>query len=93
MKLPINYETATPKQRKAARDEYIRLQRGYCYHCGALLTGKPDPQVREYRVTESLFPVGFFNWPVHLHHNHKTGMTIGAVHNYCNAVLWEYFQE
>lgn len=22
--------------------------------------------------------------------DHKTGMTEGAVHNYCNAVMWQY---
>jgi len=27
---------------------------------------------------------------MHLHHNHETDMTEGAVHAYCNAVLWQY---
>jgi hypothetical protein len=30
---------------------------------------------------------------VHLHHSHETGMTIGAVHARCNAVLWQYHGE
>ena len=34
--------------------------------------------------------LNFFKWPVHLHHCHDTGMTTGAVHCYCNAVLWQY---
>lgn len=32
-------------------------------------------------------------YPVHLHHDHKTGLTIGAVHAKCNAVLWQYYGE
>jgi hypothetical protein len=27
---------------------------------------------------------------IHLQHCHKTNMTEGAVHAYCNAVLWQY---
>jgi hypothetical protein len=28
--------------------------------------------------------------PIHLQHDHDTGLTEGAVHAYCNAVLWQY---
>jgi hypothetical protein len=28
--------------------------------------------------------------PVHLQHSHVTGLTEGAVHAFCNAVLWQY---
>ena len=28
--------------------------------------------------------------PIHLQHNHSTDMTEGAVHAYCNCVLWQY---
>ena len=28
--------------------------------------------------------------PIHLQHSHNTGVTEGAVHNYCNAVMWQY---
>ena len=37
-----------------------------------------------------LFPENFLKAPIHLQHNHNTGMTEGAVHNYCNAVMWQY---
>ncbi|AGI61771.1 hypothetical protein VCO139_0016 [Vibrio phage VCO139] len=40
-----------------------------------------------------LFPKNMFQYPIHLHHDHNTGMTIGAVHARCNAVLWEYYGE
>lgn len=93
MKLPINYEQAHWSTRKKARDEYVRLQGGKCCHCGELLSGKPNPDIMSKKINRKLFPPNFFKWPVHLHHNHDTGMTIGAVHNRCNAVLWQYHGE
>jgi hypothetical protein len=88
--LPINYNRAHWAERKAARNEYIRLQNGLCYYCNESLSGNPSEQIASKKVTRRLFPENFFKWPVHLHHNHNTGMTIGAVHCHCNAVLWEY---
>ena len=37
-----------------------------------------------------LFPPNFLKYKVHLQHNHSTGMTEGAVHALCNAVMWQY---
>ena len=93
MKLPVNYNEINSKERRAVREEYVKLQEGKCYYCGALLSKNPCSSVRSMSVDKSLFPIGFFNNPVHLHHNHKTGMTIGTVHCYCNAVLWQYHNE
>lgn len=62
-------------------------------HCGTLLSRAADQIVLSKPIDVSLFPENFFRWPVHLHHSHKTGMTIGAVHAYCNAVLWQYHGE
>lgn len=93
MELPINYDIASPALRKKAREQYIKNQDGKCYHCGTLLKEAPSSEVRDLVVNEMLFPIGFFNWPVHLHHSHTTGLTIGAVHSRCNAVLWQYHGE
>jgi len=93
MELPINYNKAHWTKRKAARDEYVKLQKGKCYHCGAPLDGEPATEVKDKSVKKKYYPKGFFNNPVHLHHNHDTGMTIGAIHCHCNAVLWEYHGE
>lgn len=93
MKLPVNYEKLNWRQRKKVRDEYVLLQKGLCYHCHGCLKQKPCETVLEKRVDWDLFPKGFLNHPVHLHHNHDDGMTIGAVHAYCNAVLWQYYGE
>lgn len=91
--LPVNYNKLHFTERRRIREEYIRIQEGKCQHCKEPLTGKPSKEVLNKRIKWSLFPEGFFKWPVHLHHCHNTGMTIGAVHNKCNAVLWQYYGE
>jgi hypothetical protein len=93
MKLPINYNKSNSTLRRAVREEYIRLQKGICSHCGIPLNEDPPEEITRLKVNKSLFPKDFFKWSVHLHHDHNTGMTIGAIHNYCNAVLWQYYGE
>ena len=93
MDLPINYKSSHWTVRKQAREQYVKEQEGKCCHCGKLLSGEPSNDVLSKKINLKLFPEGFFNWPVHLHHCHKSGMTIGAVHNKCNAVLWQYYGE
>lgn len=88
--LPANYEELTPAERRAVREEYVRRQKGLCFHCQNPLTGPASDIIELLWVDESLFPPNFFVWPVHLHHDHKTGKTLGAVHCKCNAVLWQY---
>ena len=93
MKLPVNYEELQPREKRIIREEYIVEQNGKCYHCGKPLLLLPAKTILEQKVNKKLFPDGFFKWPVHLHHDHDTGLTIGAVHAYCNAVLWQYHGE
>lgn len=93
MELPINYDLASPAIRKKVREQYAKNQDGLCYYCSSSLKGEPSHDVRDVPIIKELFPVGFFNWPVHLHHSHDTGLTIGAVHSLCNAVLWQYHNE
>ena len=93
MRLPANYNNLSPTERRKVRELYVTQQNGKCKHCGASLTGEPAERVRRLPVKTKLFPENFFRWPVHLHHDHSTGMTIGAVHCYCNAVLWQYHGE
>lgn len=85
---PEYYPSMSGKERKRCRDAYVEFQHGRCYKCDAPLS--QGSALVEYKVTPKLYPPGFFNNPVHLHHDHKTGYTIGAVHAHCNAVLWEY---
>lgn len=90
MKLPVNYETLDPSFKRMVREEYIHLQNGNCYYCGGKLNEDPPIEVLKLKIHEHLYPNGFFNSPIHIHHDHETGLTLGAVHAYCNAVLWEY---
>lgn len=93
MILPTNYNDLQPSERRLVREEYVRLQYGRCSHCGGLLIIQPPENIRRLPINKRLFPETFFKYPVHLHHDHKTGMTIGAVHSVCNAVLWQYHGE
>jgi len=91
--LPQNYTKLNSKSRKTIRETYIEEQKGLCHYCRAELSGQPQKLARAKVVHPGLYPAGFFDNPVHLHHCHETGMTIGAVHAHCNAVLWEYEKE
>jgi hypothetical protein len=93
MKLPQNYNKLSPAERRTVRLEYVNKQNGLCHHCKKPLCENPSSEVMDKRIKKELFPENFFKYPVHLHHCHKTGFTIGAVHSRCNAVLWQYHGE
>ena len=90
MELPINYETSHWTVRKRARLLYVREQLNQCCHCGNRFLDGPSDEVMNKPINKSLFPKGMFDYPIHLHHDRTTGMTIGAVHARCNAYLWQY---
>jgi hypothetical protein len=93
MYLPVKYDDIPYREKYKVRNEYIKQQKGRCAHCGNELKGKPTQEVLDKRLDLDLFPPGFLTHPVHLHHNHDTGLTIGAIHAYCNGVLWQYHGE
>lgn len=85
-KLPVDYTTLHWAERKEVREQYIKEQNNLCAYCGILLSDHiTDKNINWYK-----FPEGFLLHPIHLQHNHDTGMTEGAVHSYCNAVMWQY---
>lgn len=88
--LPVDYNKLSTTQRKEVREQYALIQRGKCAHCGNMLAEQPSEKIRDTLVNWKLFPKGFTKYPVHLHHCHKTNMTLGAIHAKCNAVLWQY---
>lgn len=88
--LPVDYETLHWTERKMVRLQYIREQKGKCAYCKESLAEGPPARITSRYIDWSLFPDGFLNYPIHLQHNHDTGMTEGAVHAYCNAVMWQY---
>lgn len=89
-KLPIDYTKLTPKQRKEVREQYIKEQDGECFYCGCSLSESPPKEITDKPINWKLFPPNFLKYPIHLQHSHTTGMTEGAVHSYCNAVMWQY---
>ena len=93
MELPVNYEKINQSERKKVREKYVRIQGGKCHLCWMDLKGPIAQELRYLSINKDLFPSGFFRHPVHLHHDHKTGMTIGAVHCDCNAISWQYHGE
>jgi len=93
MKLPIDYKKSHWSVRKQAREQYVEEQEGKCWHCAEPLNGPPAEDIARKKINWKLFPSGFTKWPVHLHHDHNTNLTIGAVHSKCNAVLWQYHGE
>ena len=88
--LPINYDSLTPKKRKEVREQYIREQGYLCFYCKGNLSKEPPEYITEKSINWYNFPINFLNAPIHLQHDHDTGMTEGAVHAYCNAVMWQY---
>ena len=90
IKLPAKYEKLTSFQRRDVRERYIEQQNGLCMHCGNSLDDEPTIETTDKPIDWSLFPKDFRKYPVHLQHDHTTGMTEGSVHAYCNAVLWQH---
>ena len=88
--LPVNYDELEINQRRAVRLQYIAEQSNQCQYCEMPLNEGPSNEVMVSSIQWDLFPKGFQKHPIHLHHNHDTGMTIGAVHMRCNAFLWVY---
>lgn len=90
MNLPVNYEELSRTERRAVREQYIKQQDGRCYWCKNYLWDVPTKKMLQIKINLKLFPQGFLNYPVHLQHSHDTGMTEGAVHARCNAIMWQY---
>lgn len=89
-KIPIKYSELEWQERREVREEYIKLQKGKCYYCRTSLSKEPPKNVTNKKINWKLFPENFLQYPVHLQHNHETDLTEGAVHSYCNAVMWQY---
>lgn len=91
--LPVKYDLIPTYARRTVRERYIVLQNGHCCFCGNHLEGSPVATVATARYLALIFPKEFFIYPIHLHHDRKTGLTVGAVHAMCNAFMWQYLGE
>ncbi len=88
--LPLSYHELSPSERRKVREQYIEEQEGLCYYCNEPLGEEPPTHITQKPINWDRFPQGFLVHPIHLQHCHNTGLTEGAVHAYCNAVLWQY---
>lgn len=89
-KLPVLYSRLNWSERRAVREQYIEEQNSRCMYCNESLSKPPPKSITNKKINWKLFPPNFLKHPVHLQHNHVTDCTEGAVHAYCNAVLWQY---
>ena len=87
---PVKYSRLDSFQKRRVRNAYVEFQGGKCMYCGGSIKKDPPARILSKSIDWSLFPENFLKYPVHLQHNHATDMTEGAVHAYCNAVLWQY---
>jgi transposase-like protein len=91
------YDDLNWKQRLKLRDRYVEHFHGVCMYCHEQLDSEPASIVRD--STDEIawdvspgFKEGFLKNPVHLHHDHNTGLTLGPVHALCNAHSWHFFE-
>lgn len=84
------YSKLTSDERRILRLEYVMSQKGKCFYCKEYLSEDPPERITSKEIDWKLFPDNFLQYPVHLQHNHATDNTEGAVHAYCNAVMWQY---
>jgi hypothetical protein len=89
-KLPVDYTELEWNERRVVREQYIKEQKGLCFFCNGSLEKEAPKRITSKKINWSLFPKNFLQYPIHLQHSHETGLTEGAVHNYCNAVMWQY---
>lgn len=90
---PQHYPSMTPYQRRRVREAYVKAQNNLCWYCHTPLTGPPHHEALSRPLNMALFPPGFLDYPIHLHHDHDTGFTVGATHSYCNGVLFQYHNQ
>lgn len=92
--LPAMYDALTWYERAQVREDYIIVQRGLCWHCKQSIHAPPDPDMcARFPLDPRFWGPKFLEHPIHLHHDHNTGLTIGATHAYCNAILAQYYGE
>lgn len=87
---PRKYSKLSWQERKRLRNEYVKAQNRLCYYCNSSLDEPPPDGITNKPIDITLYPQGFLDSPIHLQHCHVTDRTEGAVHAYCNAILFEY---
>tara|TARA_R110000851_G_scaffold152826_1_gene294622 strand:- start:310 stop:630 length:321 start_codon:yes stop_codon:yes gene_type:complete len=88
--LPVDYDKLEWWEKKKVREQYVQQQQNLCFYCNESLNQDAPKRITDKKINLGLFPPNFLKYPIHLQHCHNSGMTEGAVHNYCNAVMWQY---
>lgn len=94
---PQRYRDLNANQHRKLRDEYVEYFRGRCLYCDGQLDDEPHEFVRQSadEIEWDNLPgskEGFLKNPVHLHHDHETGLTLGPIHALCNAHSWHFYE-
>ena len=89
--LPVIYDLLPHTEKRAVREQYIKEQQGLCFWCGEDIYKDAPAEVVHRTLNLRLFPDHFLDNPIHLQHDHGTGLTEGAVHAYCNGIMWQYY--
>ncbi len=89
-KLPTDYTKLKWYERREVRQLYILKQKGKCFFCKEDLLQPAPKKITDKKIDWSYFPENFLKYPIRLQHCRKSRFTEGAVHNYCNAVMWQY---
>lgn len=90
--LPALYDKLDAMHKRIVREKYIKEQDGKCFFCHNSLEEEPPKTITDKPINWELFPPEFLRYPIHLQHDHKTGLTEGAVHAFCNAYMWNYYR-
>lgn len=94
---PQRYRDLNISQKQELRDQYVDYFRGRCVYCDRQLDDEPHKFVCQSadEIEWDALPggkEGFLKNPVHLHHDHETGLTLGPVHAQCNAHSWHFYE-
>ncbi len=86
----MQYSKLTWQEKIKVREGYVKSQDGLCLYCKEDLNEEAPKRITDKKIIWSKFPPNFLKYRIHLQHNHKTDECEGAVHAYCNAVMWQY---
>jgi hypothetical protein len=92
---PQKYDDLNSEEKRKLREQYIEWFNGRCLYCEEMLEDEPHKFVRQSADDIEWDDLhggkeGFLSNPVHLHHDHETGLTLAPLHALCNAHSWHF---
>jgi len=86
LELPIKYSSLSGERLSAVKEAYTCLQRERCWLCGNNLWDLPKYIVENPKLMGLCGNQLAEHSPLHLHHDHDTGLTLGVTHAECNII-------